>query len=267
MKYLVMECHESYAVVMDKKGRLIKAANLGYKVGEKLEKILPMQEKKEGKLLKFVLPVAAAACLCVIVAVWQFLWAPFGTVKIEINPQVLVTSNRMDKVIKVEGINEDGKTLIEGYEYKGKEFRTVTEELTQLADDMGYLKTGVDVNITVESDHDNWKLHAEEVLMSNLHIHEGKDISLTIDGVLLNNHFSAEALDEFGDELDALLNGIEKDDMEKPEDFDDEAEDEKLAKDPEVKGDAKEEVELKENEEPADEGGNSDEKAAPDDED
>ena len=251
MKYLVMECHESYAVVMDKKGRLKKAANHGYEVRKKIEKILPMQEKKEGKLIKFVLPVAAAACLCVI----------------EINPQVLVTSNRMDKVIKVEGINEDGKTLIDGYEYKGKEFRTVTEELTQLADDMGYLKTGGDVNITVESDHDNWKLHAEEVLMSNLHIHEGKDFSLTVDGVLLNNHFSAEALDEFGDELDALLNGIEKDDMEKPDDFGDEAEGEKLAKDPEAKGDAKEEVDLKENEEPADEGGNSDGKAAPDDED
>ena len=37
MKYIVMECHYSYAVLLDEKGKFVKAANLGYKVGEVVE--------------------------------------------------------------------------------------------------------------------------------------------------------------------------------------------------------------------------------------
>ncbi len=34
MKYIVMECHYSYAVLLDEKGRFVKAANFGYVVGQ-----------------------------------------------------------------------------------------------------------------------------------------------------------------------------------------------------------------------------------------
>ena len=37
MKYIVMECHYSYAVLLDRNGRFVKAANLGYKVGQTVE--------------------------------------------------------------------------------------------------------------------------------------------------------------------------------------------------------------------------------------
>lgn len=223
MKYLVMECHESYAVVLDEQGRFIKAANLGYKVGDRVEKILPMQEKRENKLLKFALPVAAAACICFLVAVWSYLFMPFGTVMIEINPQVLVTSNRVDRVIKLEGVNEDGKELIEGYKYKGKDFRIVTEELTEIAETKGYLASGGDVNITVESDHMDWKLHAEEVLVGNLHIHEGKGFHFIVDGIVLRDHIADAVMDEIDDELDDILDDV----FEAEEDEDDDDEDDR----------------------------------------
>lgn len=34
MKYIVMECHFSYAVLLDENGRFLKAANRGYQVGQ-----------------------------------------------------------------------------------------------------------------------------------------------------------------------------------------------------------------------------------------
>ena len=37
MKYIVMECHYSYAVLLDRNGKFVKAANMGYKVGETVE--------------------------------------------------------------------------------------------------------------------------------------------------------------------------------------------------------------------------------------
>ena len=34
MKYLVMECGLSYAVVLDQEGRFLKVANLNYQIGQ-----------------------------------------------------------------------------------------------------------------------------------------------------------------------------------------------------------------------------------------
>ncbi len=40
MRYLVMECGLSYAVVLDSKGRFYKVSNLGYEVGQTLEQVV-----------------------------------------------------------------------------------------------------------------------------------------------------------------------------------------------------------------------------------
>ena len=42
MKYLVMETHKSYAVVLDEEGAFKKVANFGYNVGDKVDYILEM---------------------------------------------------------------------------------------------------------------------------------------------------------------------------------------------------------------------------------
>ena len=34
MKYIVMECHFSYAILLDEEGRFLKAAYRGYQVGQ-----------------------------------------------------------------------------------------------------------------------------------------------------------------------------------------------------------------------------------------
>ena len=36
MSYIVMECHSSYAILLDEEGRFLKAANLHYQVGQKV---------------------------------------------------------------------------------------------------------------------------------------------------------------------------------------------------------------------------------------
>jgi hypothetical protein len=46
MTYLVMECHPSYAIVLDNEGRMIKAANLGYQEGQVVGEIIARQAPK-----------------------------------------------------------------------------------------------------------------------------------------------------------------------------------------------------------------------------
>ena len=51
-KYLVLEVHNAYAVVLNNSGQFIKAANCGYKVGDVVGSIIPMiypQDKKKRK--------------------------------------------------------------------------------------------------------------------------------------------------------------------------------------------------------------------------
>ena len=40
MRYLVMECHPGYAVVLDGEGRFLKVANLHYTVGQTVTEVV-----------------------------------------------------------------------------------------------------------------------------------------------------------------------------------------------------------------------------------
>jgi hypothetical protein len=39
----------------------------------------------------------------------------YGTVRMTINPDVLMTVSRTDRVVKLKGLNDDGRHLIKGY--------------------------------------------------------------------------------------------------------------------------------------------------------
>ena len=68
MKYLVMETHPAYAVVLDERGRFLKAANLHYQVGETVEDVVELRLPSARRRLRpawgVVGALAAAACLC-----------------------------------------------------------------------------------------------------------------------------------------------------------------------------------------------------------
>ena len=43
---------------------------------------------------------------------------PYGTVEVRINPDVKMSVSYMDRVVGLEGVNEDGKKLIDQVSYK-----------------------------------------------------------------------------------------------------------------------------------------------------
>lgn len=43
MKYIVMECHPGYAVVLDEEGRFLKVANLQYETGQTVTDVVEME--------------------------------------------------------------------------------------------------------------------------------------------------------------------------------------------------------------------------------
>lgn len=174
MEYLVMECGLSYAVVLDSKGRFLKVPNLGYEVGQVLDSVIvqdvPLRHRR--RRMHFARWAAMAACLCLLLlGGWGFWQSPVGTVRMQINPDVQMQVNRFDRVIGLEGLNGDGKALIEAYPAYGKDIGTVSDGLADRAMEMGFLRDGGQIALTVESDRENWRTATEEMLLLELDVH------------------------------------------------------------------------------------------------
>ena len=179
-----MEVHPAYAVVLDEEGRFLKAANLRYQVGDTVRDIVELRHPREKRpaLWKPLSGVAGlAACLCIVFfGYYQPNFVPYGALRIQINPDVELTLSRTDRVLELEGLNEDGQVLIEGYDYGGKDREDVTKELVERAIDLGYLSGGETVSITVTSADADWQAREEQAARENLEERYGETIVIQI---------------------------------------------------------------------------------------
>lgn len=74
MKYLVMECHTGYAVLMDEDTRFVRAANLHYTVGQTVTDPILMKEPEQSRpvIRKTVIRIAAAAACLLLLSTIAF---------------------------------------------------------------------------------------------------------------------------------------------------------------------------------------------------
>ena len=171
----VLSCEETekgYAVVLDQQGCFRKAANLNYEVGQRVEEVLLMRHEETAvRRGRKWLPTlaAAAACLCLVTAGGlHMLTEPVGTVRMQINPDVMLWVNRLDRITRAEGLNEDGQDLMEGLSLRGKTMEELTGELVTRAVDMGYLEEGGYVALYFQSEDADWAAEAKQSLLAEL---------------------------------------------------------------------------------------------------
>lgn len=200
MKYLVMETHPAYAVVLDEEGRFLKAANLQYQVGDTVQHIVELRQAKPRSpaLWKPLSGLAAAAaCLCLVFfGYYQPNYTAYGTLRIQINPDVEMTVSRTDRVLDLEGLNADGEDLIEGYDYRGKDRETAAGELVERAIDMGYLSDGDTISVTVRSDDADWQAREEAQIQAQLEERYGATIVIRLGDGAADQSQSAAAPEE-----------------------------------------------------------------------
>ena len=124
---------------------------------------------------------AAAACLCLVFfGYYQPNYTAYGTLRIQINPDVEMTVSRTDRVLDLEGLNADGEDLIEGYDYRGKNRETAADELVERAIDMGYLSDGDTISVTVHSDDADWQAREEAQVQAQLEERYGATIVIQL---------------------------------------------------------------------------------------
>ena len=186
MKYLVMECHPGYAVVLDDEGRFWKVANMGYEVGETVDDVIKAcADADAGRHAHRKNPLAgllvSAACFCLVfLGVWQYVFASVGTVRMQINPDVLISVNRLNYVVGLEGLNRDGERLADGVHTFGRRVDEVSDELADRALEMNYLSENGKITLTVYSSNKKWKKATEEKLILELNVHLPEKIHVEV---------------------------------------------------------------------------------------
>lgn len=173
--YLVMETHPAYVILLDSEGRFLKAANYGYERGERIHTAVLFQDPKEAlrrrrrRALRAV--AALAACICLAAAGgWQYRehFVPYGTLRVEINPEVELEISHSGKVLRAEGLDADGDILLDGYDIEGKDLYEAARELAVRAIRMNYLQEGGAIRLTAASGHSAWEKETQEAVTEDL---------------------------------------------------------------------------------------------------
>ena len=191
MSYLVMECHPGYAVLLDEDGRFLKAANLRYEVGQTVYDPVLMKETAERQrhTMRWISSGIAAIAACFLlffgIHYYQKYLQPYSSIYLTINPTVQMDLNRQGTVVRLTGINEDGKALLEGYDSKGKDKVTVADELIDRAIEMGFLSEGGQVSFSIDSPDDALFQEYGTELRTNVTEHLDGRITITIE---ITNH-------------------------------------------------------------------------------
>ena len=200
MKYMVMECHLTYAVVLSEDGRFLKAANLHYEPGQVVTDLVEMEipesrrdEKRKGRRWIYTLAAAAACLMLAATSMLQAGNRTYGSVYMTINPEVRIDVNRKDLVVDLEGINQDGLELIDGYSYRKKELDVVVDELVDRAIDQGYLHEGGRISLALEGEDGQWVMDHSDSLSRHLNEHLTGKMSVTIE-VTDRNHESSQVM-------------------------------------------------------------------------
>jgi len=160
MKYIVMECHEGYAVLMDEESRFVNAANIHYSVGQTVtEPILLNTETSSARRISLHISkfTAAAACLALAVCAGAFHYShnykAHSTVLISSEANVRMELNKKGKVLKLNADNPEGSDVLKNYDGKGKDMLTAANEILDIEKGKGYIDNGDTVDIYIKSEN------------------------------------------------------------------------------------------------------------------
>lgn len=160
MKYMVMECHEGYAVLMDEESRFVEAANLRYKVGQTVTDpvLMNAEETARGRISMHISKfVAAAACLTIAVSAGAFYYSSnykaHSTVLISSEANVRMELNKKGKVLSISADNAESDEILTNYNGKGKDMLSAANDIIDIEKDKGYIESGDTVDIYIKADN------------------------------------------------------------------------------------------------------------------
>ncbi len=162
MKTIVVGIRGSSAAVLSDDGCIRKVKNHHYTIGQEVNEMKNIGVKK-------IVVLSLAACLMFALGIGAFAYfVPYTYVSVDVNPSVEYEANIFDKVISVEGVNDDGKAIVDEGALENQMYQPIDEAISATVDEIaeqGYLQgDGVGIVITTASDDtDNAEEMAEEL--------------------------------------------------------------------------------------------------------
>ncbi len=247
MKYMVMECHPAFAVVLDENGRFLKVANMHYEVGQTVTEVIEMKVPPKKKKHRWVYSLTAAAA-CLLLAFTFFFQtgqAAYASVYLTINPEVRIDVDKKDTVTGLEAINEDGTFLVSGYDYSKKELNVVMDELVDRAIEMNYLREGGTVFLKLDAKDQKWVASHMESMGADLEEHLPEKLTVKVEITIPDpvEKTETEPLEDEEDSDDEPEDSEDRDEQEEPDDEDEEEEKEKEEEEEEGEEDDRDESE------------------------
>ena len=162
MKYLVTECHEGYAVLMDEQAGFVHAANLHYQVGQTVTNPILMQEAEPEQkhiTMKKLMPfMAAAACIAVVSAAGFRYYTrnvkTYSVVLMSSDANIKMYLNQQGEVVSLKSDDDYGAALLKHYSAKHKTKIDVANELLRKQIDEGHLTSSDTVDIYISACND-----------------------------------------------------------------------------------------------------------------
>ena len=169
MKAVVLDITDGEATVMTKDGDIIGVSDKCYDLGQEItiedisEKTISFTEK----ISRFMPAVAAAAALLIIVGSGSYVYMkPYGTVSLDVNPSIEYTINRFDRVLDVNGVNDDGDSIVSELDIKkliNKDIETAVEDTIEQIEAEGYF-TDEEGNYVVVTANTKKEKHTDELV-------------------------------------------------------------------------------------------------------
>lgn len=196
MKAVIVDIEGGQAIALNKKGDFLKIKyNSNYQIGQEVE----VNTKKVFNFpaLMKVLPAAAAFLVLASLSLASFAYTrPYSYVDVDINPSIEITSNIFDRIIKVEGLNVDGKNLLSDSSFNNMNINDGIEDILKAAVSHGYLVSSSTsaVMLTVSGKNDQKVDKIENEIQKTVNIelkNVGSEAEVLVENVTLQRHEEA----------------------------------------------------------------------------
>ena len=160
------------------------------------EKVYSKMKNKNNKYIG--ISIAVASFILIFIGIFNI---PTGYVSIDINPSIMLSTNLLDKVVKVEALNDDAKEVINNLNLYGKNASNAVNEVVDNATTLGYIDENSTDNVILVSTYCNNKEKGEK-LQENIHNNLNNNLnqngikSLIIDSTLTTE--DAKKANEYG---------------------------------------------------------------------
>lgn len=155
MKAVIVEIHNNTAVILSEEGCVVNIKNNNYQIGQEVE----IQMKKELKPKKWIVFASAAASLLFLFGIGAHAYyTPYTYVSLDVNPSIEYSVNRFEKVLSVNGVNDDGTEIINEISFENLEHKNITDAISLTVNEIleaGYLDDATSgIVITTSSENE-----------------------------------------------------------------------------------------------------------------